>query len=196
MQVHSSALQDAEISMCCGNYLCDDQVLLTRFFCDSRSISMVCICLCRAFTSVWAQFRASVFCVTCVCTSMIYGNDGIVIYIDFLMCAGKHCTWWQISFYCYLRLMPSFEFFLVLLCHLLILRPYVCHNLSKVLSFTSINIYMNSGFGNLVAEFQNILQRKRVDCRWKICYVIGQIKLMVFLSEFPKPSTSSFSEKV
>lgn len=158
-------------------------VVLTRLFCDSRSISSVCICLLRSFTSVWAHFRDSVFCATCDCTSMICKIDN-VIYMDILLCAVKQYTWLQIRVYYYLRLVPSFEFFLVFLCHLLILWPYFSHNQSKVLSFMSINIYMNSWFGNLVAEFYNILRRKRMDCRWNKMLLMGQIKLMWFLNAY------------
>lgn len=92
------------------------------------------------------------------------------IFSDFLLYPGKQYESLRIRVRSYLGLMPSFEFFLVLLCHVLILGPYFCHKLSKVLSLSSINIYMDSWFGNLVVELHDILQRKMEDC--KICYML------------------------
>lgn len=64
----------------------------------------------------------------------------------------------------YLRFMPCFQFFLVLLCHLLILGPDFCHDLSQILAFRSVDIHVDSRLGNLVTKLDNFLKKeKKVD---------------------------------
>lgn len=61
----------------------------------------------------------------------------------------------------YLRFMPCFQFFLVLLCHLLILGPDFCHDLSQILAFRSVDIHVDSRLGDLVTKLDNFLKKKR-----------------------------------
>lgn len=49
--------------------------MLTKLCWDASSISRVCICLDKSLISIWAAWRASVFCETCTCTSAIWCRD-------------------------------------------------------------------------------------------------------------------------
>lgn len=51
------------------------KIMLTKLCWDASSISRVCICLDKSPISIWAPWRASVFCETCTCTSAIWQRE-------------------------------------------------------------------------------------------------------------------------
>lgn len=65
----------------------------------------------------------------------------------------------------YLRFVPCFEFLLVLKCDPLVLSPHFLHDLGQVLAFRSIDIHMDANLGDLGAQLNNILSRRKQSGR-------------------------------
>lgn len=153
--------------------------VLTKLCCDASSISNVCICRDKSPSSVWAPWRASVFCDTCTCTSAIWKE-------------GKHgergkkeisCKAVTINALlrpCYLVLMPALEVICILRCNLLVVGPHILYDLGQVLTFGSVHVDLHAWPGDLIPQLHDVLleQRKERGERtgYVTCYFLSRVR--------------------
>lgn len=134
--------------------------MLTKLCWDASSISRVCICLVWSLFSTCAPCRASVFCDTCTCTSVIWQENRVKVSArkdQKLVAIALLCTLY------YLIFMPPFEVFCILHCYLFIVAPHFLHYLRQVLTFRGVNIHLHAWLRDLVSQLHHLLQNRNED---------------------------------
>lgn len=159
--------------------------VLTKLCCDASSISNVCICRDKSPSSIWAPWRASVFCDTCTCTSAIWkeGKHGECAEKE-ISCKAVKINALPLLRPCYLVLMPAFEVICVLCGNLLVVGPHVLYDLGQVLTFGSVHVDLHAWPGDLIPQLYDVLREQRKEREqwtYRICGLL-----------FPEPGAFFF----
>lgn len=138
--------------------------MLTKLCWDASSISKVCICLDKSLISIWAPWRASVFCDTCTCTSAIWQGDGERVLANKQDTSCIHIwKWLSLLRLHHLIFMPSFQFFCILHSNLLIVAPHFTHDLCQVLTFGGVDVYLHAWMGDLIPQLHHLLLDRQTE---------------------------------